>query len=106
MNIEPFLQLGAVGVLGAAFIIVIRWMLEQMTSKLNDVSIALKAGSLVQLDMHKTLIVHDAQIRGVNPTAGNDVTEMHANALAEYQKVLQSVERTADVIRESMVVGR
>ncbi len=101
-NIQPFIQTGAVAILGAGFIILCRWMTSQMTIQLRDVSNAIRACALTQLDMHRTLITHDAQIRGVNPTAGNDAEEAHTLAEAEYKKILDTLENTSEAIRQSL----
>lgn len=95
-------QLSALAVLGTAFLLVLRWMLNQMTSKLSDVANAIRAHSLVQLDMHKTLIKHDAQVRGVNPSVGDDATEAHERAAGEYSGILSTLENTAETIKLAM----
>lgn len=95
--LEPtqFLELGAVGALGAAFIIVMRWMLGQMTAEFRHIATVLTANAMILNDMHRTLIVHDAQIRGVHPAAGEDANERCQKAAEEYQKLQAGVESTA-----------
>lgn len=102
-SISPWTQLGAVGVLGTAFLLVLRWMLHKMSGQLDDVGKSIRALALVQLDMHKTLIMHDAQIRGVNPSAGKDETDAHATARDEYEKVLAALNATSETIRATLV---
>ena len=99
-----YLQLGAVGILGSAFLLIVKWMLNTQSQQLRDVSTATKTHSLVVLDVHKTMIRHDAQTRGVIPFDGEEATAEHVRAHGDYQQVLDTLESTAETIRQSMGV--
>lgn len=101
-SVTPIMQFGAVGFLGVAFLLVMRWMMFSMTKELTGVANAIRTLSLTQLDLHKTLIMHDAQIRGVNPSAGKDLPDSCEKALDEYRKVLAALDGTGEVIKKSI----
>ena len=102
-HLSSWAQFGAVGILGLAFLLVLRWMLNRMSTQLDEVGRSIRVHALTQLDMHRTLIMHDAQIRGVNPTAGEDETDAHRKAADEYTKVLAALESTSETIKASLV---
>lgn len=100
MNSEV-MEPAAFAVLAGTFVLMIRWMLNQMTSKLREVGESIRICAMVQLDMHKTLIIHDAQIRGVHPAAGVDPTDASLRAHEEYEKVLRAIDATSEVIKQT-----
>ena len=101
-NGMPVYEFGAVAVLGTAFLLLIRWMIHQMSRQLADVSSAIRTQALVQLDMHKTLLIHDAQIRGVNLAPGETATDAHKKAYDEYKKLLATLDGTSETIKATL----
>ena len=99
INLLPYIEFSAFGVIGLSFLLVVMWMMSSMSNSIWVLT-------LVQLDMHKTLIRHDAQVRGVNPSAGNDDTDAHNKARQEYEAILETISNTASLVKERIRVPR
>mgnify|MGYP003638038315 CR=1 FL=1 len=102
MSTDPFMQLGAVGILGFVLVLVVRWLINRVSCDLRDAARAIRTLAMTQLDMHDTLLRHDAQIRGVNPTAGDTPAAACIQAAEQYDRILASLESTkAELIRQA-----
>lgn len=102
MDSSLFQDLPVVGLMGFLFYVIIKWMINTQSKQLDAITRALKANTLAQMETYKLLLIHDATIRGVNPTAGETMTEAHAIAHAEYQRILASVEATQEAIKNTL----
>lgn len=92
----------ALAFLGTAFIMVIRWLVIRMTDDIKNNTKSLKGLQLAQLELFKALMLHDARVRGVNPTAGKDAEEAHQIAAEEYRVVQASLTHLQEMIKRSM----
>tara|TARA_R100001244_G_scaffold786_3_gene1490 strand:+ start:6283 stop:6606 length:324 start_codon:yes stop_codon:yes gene_type:complete len=102
MTADPFMQLGAVGILGFVLVLVVRWLINRVSTDLRDAARAIRSLAMTQLDMHDTLLRHDAQIRGVNPSAGENPTAACIQASEQYDRILASLESTKqELIRQA-----
>ena len=99
---ESILQFGELGVLGIGFLMIVRHMLTQADKTVNALERSIKSLTLVVLDMHGTLIRHDAQVRGVNPAVGDTDNERFDMAKNEYDAILRAIDNTAEAIRRSL----
>lgn len=88
-------------VLGTAFLLVLRWMLYTITQRLVDVGNAIRSHALVQLDMHKTLIMIHAESNGVVPLQ-KDSTDVQQKAAEEYKRLVATLDATSETIKATM----
>lgn len=102
VDVTPFMQLGAVGILGLAFLLLLRWITYQQSRELLDVGQALHSVVLTVLDVHKTLIIHDARIRRIHPPTEEQTSEEQRLAYESYERILRTLDMTADAIKVSM----
>jgi hypothetical protein len=103
-EIGRYVDLGAVGVLGAAFLVVMRWMLNQMSRQFRAIERAIEVQNMVILDLHHTMIRHDAKVRGVNPTVGENQEEACKAAAEDLKEVLATIASTRDTIQRMVQV--
>lgn len=97
-SIGRYVDLGAVGVLGAAFLVVMRWMLNQMSRQFLAIERAIEIQNMVILDLHHTMIRHDAKVRGVNPSVGENTEEACKAAAEDLKEVLATISSTREAI--------
>lgn len=97
-----FMQYGALGMLALAFLLVLKWMLTNQTREMRSITASLYTVALTQVDMHRTLMMHDAQVRGVNPSAGEDMNDAHEKAYEQYTRAIESIDKTAAAIKDAM----
>ena len=72
--IESLVQLGfAVSV--AAWLVY--WLTGTMKRSIDSLTNSISSLHLLIVDLYMVLITHDAQVRGVNPSAGKDATDAH-----------------------------
>jgi hypothetical protein len=98
-TIEALIQLGFAGAIGTWLVY---WLTTTFKKSLDANTSAVLGVQLMQAEVFKLLIQHDAQIRGVNPSAGVDATDAHEIAAKVYGQVLERVELLEETIREAM----
>lgn len=77
---------------GGLVSVMLKWITGQLTKAIEAVQESVKAVSLMQVELYKLFLAHDAQIRGINPTAGKDDQERHSEAAKNYYKLRESLE--------------
>ena len=73
------------------------WLTSSMKKAIDANTIATINSQLMLIELIKIVMVHDAQIRGVNPTAGKDATEAHQVAAQVYQQTMLRIEHLEEV---------
>jgi len=71
---------------------------KQMNSSVSE---SIKHLTLMQTELYKLFLAHDAQVRGINPSAGGDQNERESMALREYKKLHESLDNIAKSIEKS-----
>lgn len=100
LNTTPLpVEVGAFATVSAGFLWCLHWMTSKMSAELKEQTKTLVILNLSQLETYRLLMMHDSQIRGVNPSAGKDSTEAHTKALSEYQRILAQLNATTEIIK-------
>ena len=107
------------GVIGATLLMsfgalafIVRWILNTQVKKLDELIAsnneaatrmlrAQSATMAIIVDLQRQLLMHDAQVRGLNPSTGEDVDErirMHASEVARLEDAFM---KTRDVLVEA-----
>lgn len=69
-----------------------QWVVRNMTHEFAALRREHHTLQTMVMEDFRLLIMHDAQIRGVNPTSGKDMTESHQKALEVYHRVLSQLD--------------
>jgi len=102
MGIEGYTEVTAMGLVGIAFIVVLKWMLKQQSRQMLEMTLAIHTNSLLLLQLQKDIIRHDTTIRGINPSAGETEGERINIAYSMYKRIVEEINRTATVIEKRM----
>lgn len=100
--IEPWIQLGATGILGFCFLAVLKWMMRQQSIQLNETNLAIHTNSMLLLQLQKELLRHDATVRGINPAAGETLDERSAKAVEAYNIIREDIDKIGKTITSRM----
>ena len=94
MESNPIADYGAVTVLGAAFLLILRFMMSQFTNSLKSIirgqerhSTSIDAVTTTILTMQQILLAHDLTVTGINPSLGETVEERAKVELDKYTKL-------------------
>jgi len=86
---------------GGLVSVMMKWIMGQLTSTIEKVNKSLHTVILTQIQMQKLLISHDAQVRGINPTTGENQEDRDREAVRIYNQVIQSIDDLEKTIEES-----
>lgn len=86
--VEQAPQWTALTFLGVAFLFLIWWLVRNINQEFIQIRKQLQALQIMVLEDFRLLIMHDAQIRGVNPSAGSTSEESYQRAKEVYDRVL------------------
>lgn len=100
--IDPWINLGAVGVMGFCFVLVLKWMLKQQTAAGRENTLAIHTNSLILLQLQKDLLRHDATVRGLNPSAGEDSDKRSRKAIELYSGMLNELDAISQTVKARM----
>lgn len=103
INVSNWTELGGFGLLGGAFVFVLRWLLtkfdeaqaattraiERMTQSIVGTA---NIQAVALLNLQSQLMLHDLTVSGLNPSAGGDVDERSNKAFKKYTEILQHLE--------------
>jgi len=86
------------GLIAACFVFVLYWILNKFSADLRLVAIQMQVVSLILIGFQKQFLLHDAQVRGINPSTGDTEDERHNMALAEYKTLQKGLDSLIDQI--------
>lgn len=95
------LNSGTVGVLGLGMLILLRYVAREHIKAMDRQTKTLSMVTASVIAMEERLMIHDAQVRGINPSAGEDVDERAALAV----KTLNSQRRHLRDLHDAVVRG-
>jgi len=95
-----------------ALAFIVRWILNTQAKKLEDLIAsnneaatrmlrAQSATMAIIVDLQRQLLMHDAQVRGLNPSAGEDVDQRIAMHAQEVARLEDAFMKTRDTLVEA-----
>ena len=93
------------GVVGTAFMLMLRWMMTRFERELRDLragqqetSTTIAALSVVIVSLQKQLLAHDLTVHGINPSTGGDTNERANRAIKKYTELRHVLDETATTL--------
>lgn len=108
-QIELFEKLIENGIVAAAFLYILYWLLNSQSraleehaksAQLANLEVARAIRNLVAavMGMQQQLLTHDLTVSGLNPNAGSNFEERDSLALRKYNEVMKTLEEQRQVI--------
>jgi hypothetical protein len=69
----------------------LKWVRDTINSQLTSITAAIRHQSLVNLELYRLFLIHDAQSRGVSTNPDDDMSAAHRLAYDEFQKLNESL---------------
>ena len=98
-EIQGLIQLGFAALVAGWLI---RWLTSTMQDTVKNNSKVVLGLQLYLGELYRLLLQHDAQIRGVNPTAGSDTTEAQRLATEVYNQAVLRLDSLKAQIEKQM----
>ncbi len=109
-QIETLSKLAENGVIAAAFLYTLYWLLNKQSRKaaeqsrraqLTNIEVAYSIRTLANAvtGMQQQLLMHDLTVSGLNPDAGNTFEERDSLAYKKYQDVMNSIEEQQEILK-------
>lgn len=102
---EGLVEGSAVAILGACFVLILRWMVGHLSTSLREVERAIHVNTMTLLALQSQLLVHDLTVTGLNPGAGATFEDRDSKALAKYLEIQKSIDEISKAIREIVQRG-
>lgn len=77
----------------------LKWVTTSITTRLNSQEQATNNNTLVQLELYRLFLIHDAQTRGVQNRSEEEMTASHRLAFDEYQKINESLSNLKEKLK-------
>lgn len=92
MTPELLSEAGAVAVISFLLVLVVRYLLRDMTQAIESIARQVRANTMSVLALMDMIIRHDATVRGVNPSTGVTDDERFKNAVEVYEAILREIQ--------------
>jgi hypothetical protein len=77
----------------------LKWVTVKINSQLAEIGDAISAQALVNLELYRLFLIHDAQTRGVSINPDDEMSASHRLAYDEYQKINESLSNLKDKLK-------
>lgn len=109
-QIESLAQLAENGIIAAAFLYILYWLLNKQSretaehsrhAQLTNIEVATSIRTLANAvtGMQQQLLMHDLTVTGLNPEFGGNCEEIDSMAYRKYQEVMASIEEQREMLR-------
>ncbi len=102
MDVVNFQELTALGALLLGYVFLLRWLIMSQTHILRHLTEEIQVLTVTVLNLQKSLIRHDAQVRGINPSVGGDQPERDREAIRVYAETMKEIGQLIQLIEKRM----
>ena len=92
-NLDIFFAVVQLGFAAAIASWLVHYVTVQLTKAISELTTQVVLLQQLTVELFQVLLTHDAQVRGVNPSAGKDSTEAAQIASKFYQAIDERLER-------------
>jgi len=87
----PIVDASAFVIISSAFSAMLYWLMKSLQGAIEHLNRTINANTLTLTTLMQIVIRHDAQIRGINPSAGENTTSRNDEAIRIYAELRQEI---------------
>ena len=102
MESEGIYLLSAIIGSGGMMSIMLKWITGRLTDGIDKVNQSIQTLTLTQMELYKLFLAHDAQVRGINPSTGEDQKSRDTEAEKNFRNLNHSIENLTKIIESNI----